>query len=117
MNSPENNLIRLQIEKEITNLYKDFLEIIEDLKTDHSIMLNKIEEKDGKEYADNINYFNQQKFEQVRKRILDKANSNIRNSLSFIEFFDFIINKEKVEDAVKKKNTKKFVTNSIISIE
>ena len=100
MNTVENNLIFIQVNKEVTALYKDFLEIIEDLKiTNPSI--------------------SEAQYEHLRKRVLDKGNDKIRTLNHFLDFFDFIINKDKVEEAAKQKRAviKKVVTTPSIMIE
>jgi hypothetical protein len=73
----ENNLISLQIEKEITSLFKFYLEELEQLKLDP------------------------EKHEILRKKILDHGNDTIRNTLIFLGYFDFTINTKKVEEASK----------------
>lgn len=84
MNTPENNLITIFIHKEFTLLYKEFLEIIEDLKIHNPSITS-------------------EQYEHIRKRVLDKGNDKIRSVTSFLDFFEFIINKEKVEEAAKQK--------------
>ena len=96
MKTPESKLIAITCDKEITNLYKDFLEIIEDLQKDHSIMVEKIKEKHGEEYAENINYFKPVKYDQIRKRVLDHGNECNRSLLNFFGFFDSTINIERL---------------------
>jgi hypothetical protein len=118
MNSPEDNLISIQTSKEVTRLYKSLLELLEDVKNDHEIMLKKIADAHGQDFANQVNYFTQDKYEQLRKRILDNGNECGRQLLSFLEYFDFTINKEKVEEAAKQRRVvKKFVTNSRVTIE
>lgn len=119
MNTPENNLITVFTHKEVTLLYKTFLEIIEDLRGDTQAMIRKIAEKHGEAYAQDINFFTPEKYEQLRKRILDQGNECSRRLLAFIDFFDFIINKEKVEEAAKQKRitTKKVITSPIVALE
>ena len=100
MKNVEDNLISVQIHKEITLLYKDFLEIIEDLRLNNpSISV--------------------EQYEHLRKRVLDKGNDKIRNIISFLDFFEFIINKEKVEEAAKQKRQiiKKVVISGPLMIE
>ena len=100
MNSVENNIISIQVHKEVTLLYKEFLEIIEDLKL-HNPSISS------------------EQYEHIRKRVLDKGNDKIRSLLSFLDYFDFIINKDKVEDAAKQKRTttKKVIVSPITTIE
>ena len=119
MDTVENGLIQIQVNKEVTSLYKDFLEIIEDIKIDHEIMAQKIIQKNGQSFYNDINYFTLQKYNQIRKRVLDKGNDNLRQLLFFLSFFDFTINKQKIEEALKQKYivTKKFITSGPITVE
>jgi energy-converting hydrogenase A subunit M len=100
MNTPENNLIAIQVHKELTSLYKEFLEIIEDIKLNNPSITP-------------------EQYEHLRKRVLDKGNDKIRTLTYFLDFFDFSINKEKVEEAAKQKRqiVKKVVINPPIGIE
>jgi len=95
----ENNLISLQVEKEIKSLFKSYLELLEQIQVDHDAMLTKIDP----ETAIKINYLNKSKHDNLRKLILDRSNDSIRNILTFLDYFDFQINKEKVENAAKQR--------------
>ena len=119
MNTPENNLITVFTHKEVTLLYKTFLEVIEDLRSDHQIMLSKLAIKGGDEFAKNIDFFTSAKYEQIRKRILDQGNECSRRLIAFLDFFEFVINKEKVEDAAKQIRvvTKKVIISSVMGVE
>lgn len=119
MNTPENNLIVVFTQREITALYKAFLEVIEDLQNDHRIMLGKVSEKSGADFARAIDFFTSEKYEQIRKRILDQGNECSRKMISFLDFFDFIINKDKVEEAARQKRqvVKKVVISSPLMVE
>ena len=74
----EDNLIKLQIEKEVTSLFKEGLAVIERLK------------------------LNEVKHSESRKILLDKGNDTIRNILQFLSYFDFQINPERVNEAARK---------------
>lgn len=119
MNTPENNLITVFTHKEITLLYKTFLEVIEDLRNDNQIMLGKVAGKCGESYSQDINFFTQEKYEQIRKRILDQGNECSRRLINFLDFFDFVIDKNKVEEAAKQKRvtTKKVIISSATEIQ
>ena len=75
----ENNLIKLQIEREITALFKDYLEILDNLNLD------------------------EKKHIELRKHILNKSNDSIRNMIQFLGYFDFQISPERVSEAVQQK--------------
>ena len=118
MNAPENNLITIFVSKEVTLLYKIFLELIEDIKADQKIMLDKVAEKCGEQAVKDINFFTPERYEHIRKRVLDNGNECSRRLISFLEFFDFIINKEKVEEIAKQKRmvTKKIIVSGPMEI-
>lgn len=119
MNNPENNVLVVFASREITTLYKTLLEIIEDIKKDQGIMLQKVAQKNGQDFADQINPFTPEKNEHIRKRILDVGNECSRKMVSFFDFFDFTINKDKVAEAAKQKRmiVKKFITSSPLIVE
>lgn len=119
MNTPENNILTVFTHKEITLLYKTFLEVIEDLRNDHNIMLSKVAAKSGEPFAKDIDFFTPAKYEQLRKRILDQGNECSRRLLAFLDFFDFMINKDKVEEAAKQRRitTKKVVVSGPLLVE
>jgi hypothetical protein len=106
--------------KEITALYKNFLEIIEDLRNDNDIMLAKVAAQCSEQFAKDINFFTSAKYEQLRKRVLDQGNECSRRLINFLDFFEFIINKDKVEDAARSKRltttTKKVLTSAPIEV-
>lgn len=116
---PEDNLITVFTAKEITLLYKSFLELLEDIRNDQKIMNDKVTAQCGEKFANDINMFTPEKFEQIRKRILDNGNECSRRLINFLDFFDFTINKEKVEAAAKTKRqiVKKVIINAPVQIE
>jgi hypothetical protein len=117
MSNPENNLIVVQTHKEITRLYKNFLELIEDIRKDHDTMVKKIETKFGPEIAKDIDYFTNEKYEQIRKRVLDNGNETARQMINFLDFYDFQINTVKLEAAAsKRKIVRKFTTSSPLMV-
>jgi hypothetical protein len=116
--NPENNLISIQTHKEVTRLYKTFLELIEDIRNDHEVMLKKIVEKYGPEVAKEIDYFTKEKYEHIRKRVLDNGNETARQLLNLLDFYDFTINKEKLEAAASQRRLKrKFVTSMPVEVK
>jgi len=116
--TPEKNIISLQINKEVTHLFKTFLEDLENLKKDHDLMLQKMSEKNGQDFSNSINYLNEEKYNHIRKRILDHGNECDRQLNTFINYFDFQINNEKLENALKAKRAhKKIIIGSLISLE
>jgi len=74
----EDNLIKIQVNKEITSFFKSCLMTIDSLKLEES------------------------QHNSIRKKILDDGNDTIRNILQFLSYFDFQINPERVNEAAKK---------------
>jgi len=73
-----------------TQLFKQFLRIIEDLKFDHDEAFRKLRENMPVEYLPLLNvgnYFDGNKMALLRKRILDMGNEAIRTSDTEMEEF------------------------------
>ena len=67
----------------VTALFKDFLEIIGEVKDDHDEFYGKLMEKLPPEYITTLvvgNPLSDDKFMRLRKKILDKGNDTIRDS-------------------------------------
>jgi|DEB0MinimDraft_6_1074348.scaffolds.fasta_scaffold137615_2 hypothetical protein len=64
------------------SLFKGFLMLVEDLKQEHESHFGKLRDALPEEYQDLINqadYLDEDKFEHLRKRVLDMGNENLRN--------------------------------------
>lgn len=75
--------------KSTKSLFKGFLILLEDLYTEHQINFNKLK-KNIPEHKDVINqadYFDKDKLQYYRKKILDIGNESIRESNSDLEKF------------------------------
>ena len=81
--------------KSISQLFKQYLMLIEDLKFEHDQYVKKIKSEIPSEYhniIDNADTFDEEKMSRIRKRILDLGNESIRSfdtemndfSLSFV---------------------------------
>ena len=77
-----------QMQRDIINLYKAHLNIVEDLARDHNKMLDALGKDLPNEKLRDINYFNQAKYTYIRKKILDLGNEAIRNFQSSLEKVD-----------------------------
>jgi hypothetical protein len=71
--------IKFQYSRNIISLYKKYFEMIDDLKHDHENMVKKIADNSSGDFAKNIDYFNNDKYNYIRKKILDAGNDAIRN--------------------------------------
>jgi hypothetical protein len=71
-----------QHKREVTNLFKNYLKILEDMRADHDFHYSKLYDLIPKEYhpiIDAANHFNDAKLAWIRKRILDGGNESLRN--------------------------------------
>ena len=71
--------IEFQISRSVVSLYKKYFEVIEDLHQDHKKLLKKVENRTSGEFTENIDYFDESKYNYIRKKILDSGNDAIRS--------------------------------------
>ena len=79
MNAKKN--LSFQSSREISALFKEMLNMLEDMKKDHDFHYQKLYENIPKEYHPIINaadHFTPDKVNWIRKRILDHGNESIR---------------------------------------
>lgn len=71
------------------HLFKSFLVLIEDLHTDNQISFNKLKKNlpEHSSIIDQANYFDNEKMQYLRKKILDMGNESIRDSNTDLEKF------------------------------
>ena len=67
-----------QFRRNIINFYKNQLHIIEDLKEEHKQFIHKVSTVDTKEHVKNMDYFDADKYNYIRKKILDGGNEIVR---------------------------------------
>jgi len=85
------NFLSFQCSRQLTNLFKFYLEDLEQLKAKHQIMLSTVKKDLTPEQfklVENCDYFNESQFQLIRKRIMSRGNDSIRDLLSIIERFD-----------------------------
>jgi len=82
--------------KSLVNLYKKYLILIEDLREDHESMIYKISNTIDEDTLKKLDYFDDLKYNYLRKKILDIGNETIRE---IEKSFDFI--KMEFEDEKK----------------
>jgi hypothetical protein len=70
--------VYFQMQRNIISLYKKYINLIEDLQEDHINMLNKLNSKIDLETLKNVDYFDENKYNYIRKKILDNGNETIR---------------------------------------
>lgn len=84
-------VILFQLRRNIVVFYKSYLSILEDIGKDHSIMRKRIEEHLPEEFLDNVDYLNQEKYNYIRKKILDGGNEVYRELESSLRLLNFSI--------------------------
>jgi hypothetical protein len=86
----ENNKVKdyvsFQIHKSLVNLYKRYLNLVEDIQEDHKSMLEKLNNKIDSNTLKNIDYFDDNRYNYLRKKILDIGNESIREIEKNFEF-------------------------------
>jgi hypothetical protein len=87
--------VLFQVHKSLVNLYKRYLNLVEDIQEDHNSMMEKLENKIDQNTLKNIDYFDDNKYNYLRKKILDIGNEAIRE---IEKNFDFIKMEFKDED-------------------
>jgi len=81
-------ILTFQVHRNVVNLYKRYLNLIEDLQEEHIAMLNKLNRKIDLETLKNIDYFDENRYNYVRKKILDLGNETIREINKSLDFFE-----------------------------
>jgi hypothetical protein len=89
--------ILFQINRNIKNLYKRYLNLIEDLQEEHVVMLNKLSSKIDKETLKSVDYFDENKYNYTRKKILDLGNEIFREIEKNFDFLNIKIQNNKNE--------------------
>lgn len=75
------DVLRFQHARLITNLYKFFLDLIENLEVEHDDAMEKLHKALPAQYKDYVNlanYWTDIRHDTIRKHILDKGNDTIR---------------------------------------
>ena len=86
----ERELFEFQVLRSITNLYKSFLIMIEDLSEDHKHQFKKLKESipEQEKLLSQAEYLDEAQLNHLRKKILDSGNDVRREIFSYMENFD-----------------------------
>jgi hypothetical protein len=79
--SKDQEILHFQIRRLIVALFKNYLNLADDVREQHQQMLEKIEPfllESEKDKLDLVDYFDEPKYNYIRKRILDLGNDSIR---------------------------------------
>ena len=92
--NPVKEIISFQIHRNITNLYKKYFEISEDLLDEHRLFVTRLKDLDDVSKVDSIDYFTEEKYNNIRKKILDAGNDSIREIEKALEFVNITIKED-----------------------
>ena len=92
--NPVRDIISFQIHRNITNLYKKYFEISEDLLEEHKLFIARLKNLDDTSKVDSIDYFTEEKYNNIRKKILDAGNDSIREIEKALEFVNITIKED-----------------------
>ncbi len=98
--------VLFHINRNITNLYKRYINLTEDALNEHKILLEKVKSETSPEFAKNIDFFTEDRYNHVRKKILDMGNEAIRDLEKTFEMLEVNINPDKVEEMIRFKSVK-----------
>jgi len=86
-------LLEFQVNRNIINLYKSFLIIMEDMHDQHSNNYKKLKRALPKnaELIDQADYWDESRMEFLRKKVLDNGNDALREIIGQLEQFNITI--------------------------
>ena len=90
MSEHDKEILSDRYEKHIKSLFKGFLHLLEDLNEEHNIHFTKLKLALPEMYhplINQANYFDFEKMQYLRKRVLDLGNDSLRNQNEDLEKF------------------------------
>jgi hypothetical protein len=91
LNVEESEILRFQINRCVINFYKEMLVMLEDLVEEHDVAFNKLESNLPPEYKNYVylaDYFTDEKFGNLRGKILSGGNKAIRELEDHLKNFE-----------------------------
>ena len=88
------DILQERYSRHTKNLFKGFLFMLEDLNKEHQIHFSKLKDGLPEMYhtlLNQANYFDAEKMQHLRKRILDLGNDSLRNQSEDLEKFTVIL--------------------------
>jgi len=86
-----------QVHRNIVSLYKRYLNLIEDIQEEHINMLNKLNSKIDQETLKNVDYFDENKYNYLRKKVLDLGNETVREITKNLDLLNMEIKKWEID--------------------
>ena len=100
-NNSTKEFVLSQIQRNIVSFYKDYIILAEELKREHSVFLKKIEKHVPEEYIKDVDYFDSNRYNYLRKRVLDLGNELNRDLERYFELLNVELNHEALDEAQK----------------
>jgi len=82
-------VITFQLRRNIIVFYKRYLSILEDISHDHTVFKDRVSTHVPKEFLNNVDYLTPEKYNYIRKKILDGGNEVFRELESSLEKINF----------------------------
>lgn len=92
------DVLRFQMDRLVTQLFKTFLVVIEDLADDHDEALQRIEDAlptEYKPYVKLADYFDEARAARLRSKILDAGNGCLRDLQTHIDHYEISLKQPK----------------------
>lgn len=96
-NGTGEQFLLFQVKRNVVALFKQFLTLLEDNQEDHEMMVEKLKAGIPPQYhhiIDAANYFDEKKFDYLRKKTLDAGNNSTRELENTISLFHIILKKQ-----------------------
>ena len=90
MSEEDKEILQNRYEKHVKSLFKSFLFMLEDLNEEHNIHFAKLKKALPETYhplINQANYFDVEKMQYLRKRVLDLGNDSLRSQSEDLEKF------------------------------
>lgn len=89
-----NDLLRFQIKRNVTNLYKNYLTMLEDLQDQHANNFTKLKRSlpADQKVIEQADYLDQKRMEYLRRKVLDMGNNCFREISTELEKFKVNVN-------------------------
>ncbi|MAF24601.1 hypothetical protein CL634_03365 [bacterium] len=98
--------VLFQINRGVVDLYKKYIIMTEDLRNEHLRFIQELEENNSKESLRKIDYFDDSKYNYIRKKILDAGNEVIRDLEKNFDMIEVRISSEYLETITRKDRKK-----------
>ena len=96
--------VLFQLQRNITNLYKGFITSAEDLRFEHEQFVKKlIESGVSPELVKKLDYFDAEKYNHIRKSILDMGNEINRDLEKHFSMINLSLNESEIDNVVDEK--------------